>query len=169
MFIAKKGSFAAVAKLDQKEAVQKALKSGGGAGSAARLESWIGKNDISGVLTAKGLKEVSAKMLDGLGFLKGALAQAPPGAGEIAGSVLGGLEDFVKSAQTDVTTVAAGLRLDKAGTLHMQRGPFLPRAAVLPWVGPKPRPPKAGPLPDCPLGRSQWPLGALYPKTACRA
>jgi hypothetical protein len=169
LFIAKKGSFAAVAKLDQKEAVVKALKSGGGAAGATHLLPWISKNNISGVVTVKGLKELGAKALEGLGTVKGALAQAPPEVGEIAGNVIGGIEDFIRSAQTDLTAVAFGVRMDKSGAVHLGMRALFAKGSGFARGAEGTKVPDGGPLAGLPARPYAIAVGGALPESCLKS
>jgi hypothetical protein len=169
MLIARKGPFAAIGKADQKEAFEKALKSAGGGKGAGRLQAWLGKNNVSGVLTNKGLKLIIAKIRGGLEQAKNALVLAPPDAAEIAGSVVSGLENFVKDVESDVTVLAGGLRLDKAGNLHLSSRALFVKDSGFARAGGEVKAPEGGPLAGLPSRPFALAVGGSFPESAMKA
>jgi hypothetical protein len=114
LVIAKKDSFAVVTEARHKGALQKALASGGGAGSAATLQPWLAKNQISGVMTHKGIKLVAMLARKGLKEQQEKTDEQGE-AGKIPAMMFKGMEGFLDTIEKDVTALAAGWRVDKGG------------------------------------------------------
>jgi hypothetical protein len=128
MLIARRGTFAVVAPAKYKAELKKALVATGRTpAGVAPMAAWLSANDITGVLTHKGLKFAIAKAREGMSQARDNLGNIPdPEAGEIAKVMLDGIESFLKSAETDMVAVAGGLRVHKGGHVELSaRAPFL--------------------------------------------
>jgi hypothetical protein len=85
--------------------------------SVKGVEKWLADNDVTGVLTSSGLKLIITKTREGLDQGKNLLGNLP--GLESLNDVFEGIDRFLKSAETEVTHVVAGGRIDAALNLEL--------------------------------------------------
>ena len=82
------------------------------------MQPQVAQNDITGVLTRRGVKLLCGKARAGLAMAKN--APIPPEAQFVTGW-FDGMDTFLQSVETDVTHLVAGSRLDKTGNLDFNK------------------------------------------------
>jgi len=116
MIVGKNGSFAVLTEPDNGEFLKEAMQPREGANDAlAPIRPYLAKNNVTGVLTPRGLKIFTEKARAGLALAKDN-APLPPEAAFMA-DVFVGLDGFLKSVGTDVSHLIVCSRQDKAGNL----------------------------------------------------
>jgi hypothetical protein len=119
MIVGHKGSFAVLAKPEHREELKDALQGkSSGKKALAAVQPQVSQNDITGVLTSRGVKLLCGKARAGLAMAKN--APIPPEAQFMMGW-LDGMDTFLQSVETDVTHLVAGSRLDKTGNLDFNK------------------------------------------------
>jgi hypothetical protein len=167
LVVTKKDAFAVVCKAKDKAALEKALASGGGAASVAALHKWLTGNQVSGVLTHKGVKVLAVLAREGLKKARDDLANAPnPDVGEMFGDYLKGLADFFKAAESDVRGAAVGLRVDKAGDIRLTSRAVFAKGSGFAKAAADFQAPEGGPLAGLPARPFALALGGALPEEA---
>lgn len=152
MIVGRQGAFAVFTEPDGKEALQETLRSTPGIKAAlAPVESRLSQNDITGVLTSRGIKQAAgkARAAMAMGFNPNQLPQEA----QFLKAWFEGLDRFLKSVESDVTHVLVGSRLDKVGNLAVDGAALFASGSGFAQAGatakPLPGQPLAG-LPDIP-------------------
>ncbi len=118
MIVGHKGSFAVLAKPEHREELRDALQGkSSGKKALAPVQAQVAQNDITGVLTSRGIKLLCGKARAGLTLAKNADQVAPQA--QFMMGWLDGMDTFLQSVETDVTHLVAGGRLDKTGNLDL--------------------------------------------------
>ena len=164
--VGKRGNFAIMTQARDRDLLARALKSSKSLSTwAAPLNDWLAANDVAGVLTSDGVKLLGSHMRKGLGDAKQGLANLPPEAQSI-GMVLDGLENFIKSAESNVSHAGIAARVDAAGNLHIsKRAEFLPGSGFA-KAGAAVKASPGGPLAGLPSGSFVMALGGALPENA---
>lgn len=167
--MARKGSFALVADTEHKDLLAIAAKEGKGLGAwGAGLEAYLTENDAAGALTPRGLKAVIGKAMMGLALAKEGIAGAPPEA-QFVGQWLEGLERFLKTVESDVTHVAAGVRLDKDNNLQVGMRSLFAKGSGFAKAGAGIKGLPEGPLSGLPAGPFAIAGGGTYDEKTLQA
>jgi hypothetical protein len=118
--VGNKESYAVFADLKDRDLLRKVV-----AGKAHVLEwstplhAWLGQQDIAGIVTAHGWKTLTDRAIREVERGKAELANGPPELAKAMEGLMEGVLGLVKSAQTDVTHMALGARLDDKLNLHV--------------------------------------------------
>jgi hypothetical protein len=166
--IAHKGDFAVVTEAKHRKALERALTSEGGAAGLANLEKWLARNQVSGVVTAKGLEILSNKAREGLEQAKQNLGGAPPEAAEMFGDVLDGTLNFFKAVKSDVRAAGWGVRVNKGGDVRLSARALFVKGSGFARAAGKVRVPEDGPLAGLPGRPFALALGGSLPEPAMR-
>jgi hypothetical protein len=149
MIVGRKGSFAVLTEPPFKEALKEALQATtAGEEALAPVQPRLVENDITGVLTTRGIKLLAEKAREGLAQSK----NLPLGPAE-AQFMLGwfdAADSFFKSVESDVTHLIVGSRLDKAGNMEVSTGAIFARGSSLAKAGAKVKASERGPLAGLP-------------------
>lgn len=117
--VGKLGSFAVFTEPQYKERLQKFLKNPPkrDVSKVVPVETWLTEADAVAVLTPPGVKEVLRQFQKG--FNEGLEnADVPPEAQQFMKSFVGGVKNFIKQAEKDVTHLAVSVKADKAGNAN---------------------------------------------------
>jgi hypothetical protein len=163
-YVGEKGGYAVLVDEDTgKDTLKKVLASSTGvAASVKGVDKWLAKHDVSGVLTPSGLKTIISKMREGLDQIKN-LAGNIPGF-EAAADALEGMDRFLKSAETDVTHIVAGGRIDAAMNLELSKRVVFAKNGKFADEGGKVMSPAGGPLAGLPGGPIVAAAGGAFPE-----
>ena len=126
MIVGRQGSFAVFTEPIAKMPSMEALRSTPGTKATfAPVEARLAQNDVTGVLTSRGVKLAAGKARAALAMGNNP-AQFPAEAQFIRGW-LEGVDRFLKSVESDVTHVLVGSSLDKAGNLEVDTAALFAR------------------------------------------
>jgi hypothetical protein len=153
MIVGRQGSFAVFTEPTCKDALQEVLRSTAGTRATfAPVDSRIAHNDITGVLTSRGIKLAAGKARAALAM--GNNPEPGPFEAQFMRGWLEGMDRFLKSVESDVTHVLVGSRLDKAGNLEVDAAALFAQGSGFAQAGAKTKSlqgePLAG-LPDVPF------------------
>lgn len=116
---AKRGSYAVLADAGQKALLEKVIASDASAAEElAPLDSWLGTNDLAGVVTRKGMQFYCDLGLRELRKAKTGFADMPAEMKDAMGSMVAVLEMYEKMLEAirkEVVLTAGGVRLEKTG------------------------------------------------------
>jgi hypothetical protein len=154
MIVGRQGSFAVFTEPTFKDALKEALRFPPGTGaSIAALDSRLVRNDVTGVLTSRGIKMVAGKARTALQAMGNNAAQLPPESQFLMGW-LEGADLFLKSIESDVTHFLVGTCLDKDGNLELDTAALFARGSGFAQAGAKTQSLQGEPmtgLPDVPF------------------
>ena len=112
------------------------------------MQARLAENDITGVLTTRGIKLLAEKAREGLAKSKNP-DQVPAEAQFMLGW-FDAADSFFKSVESDVTHLIVGSRLDKAGNMDLSTGAIFARGSSLAQAGAKVKSAEGGPLAGLP-------------------
>jgi len=165
-YVGQKGGYAVLTDEDGggKDAIRKVIGSTTGVAAAVKgVESWLAKNDVAGVLTPSGLKLIIGKAREGLDQIKNITANLPPELQSVT-NIVEGVDTFLKSAETEVTHIVAGARIDKAVNIELEARVVFAKDGKFAQAGAKVMPLKGGPLSGLPGGPFVVAGGGTFPE-----
>lgn len=168
MVAGKRGNFAVLADANDRDVLERALKSTKNLATWAEpIEAWLSENDAAGVLTGHGIKLVGAKMREGLEQARQNLLNLPPEA-QFVGKFFDAVEGCIKSVETDVTHAGQAVRIDPQGNIHFNaRAQFL-KGSGFAKAGASVKAPPGGPLAGLPSGPFVMALGGTLPENGMK-
>ncbi len=163
MLAGKRGDYAVLAEPKDREVLARALKSEKSiAASVDSLAGWLAENDAAVVLSSRGVKLVGAKARQGIDQAKQQIANLPPEA-QFVGKIFDGMEDFVKSVESDVSQTGFGVRVDSDGNLHLGMRAGFVKDSGFAKSGASITAPPGGPLAGLPSGPFVMAMGGATP------
>jgi hypothetical protein len=149
MLVAQKGSFAVFTEPGHRDALKESLKAAGASSEAlAPIQKRLADNDVTGVMTSQSIKTLAeqarAHLAQGLDP-----AQVPPQA-QFMAAWAKSVDAFLKSAESDISHLVVGSRLDKGGNLDFDAAAVFTKGSSFAQAGAKAQPPKAGQLAGLP-------------------
>lgn len=152
MVAGKRGNFAVLAALEDRELLERALKSTKSLATWAEpIYAWLAENDTAGVLTGHGIKLIGAHARRGLEEARQGLLNLPPEA-QFVGKFIDGVQELIKSVETDVTHAGTGARIDAEGNIHITARAQFRKDSGFAKTGASVKPPPGGPLAGLPAG-----------------
>jgi hypothetical protein len=164
--LASRSPFAIVAEAKHRKLLEKALL-GGGVGTDLRaLHQWLERNQVSGVLTAHGLRAISKKAVEELKKEKDKLAQNPGPGVEFVGAYFDGISDFMEAVGNNVRAAGIGLRMDKKADLRLTARALFTKGSSFSKFAEDLQVPEGGPLAGLPNRQFALALGTALPEKA---
>jgi hypothetical protein len=163
-YVGRKGDYAVLADEDTgKDLLKKVLDSSTGISGAVKgVEAWMAKTDAAGVLTPSGLKLIITKVREGLDQVKAITASLPPEMQAVV-NLIDGLDNFLKSAETEVTHIVIGGRIDAAANIELASKFVFAPSGKFADAGAKFKASEAGPLAGLPGGPFVVAGGGAFP------
>jgi hypothetical protein len=158
--VAGKGKFALVVMAENKDRLPAILASKMNLTKHVMpVQEWVEGNDVTFMATPKGIKLGATTMRDGIAQVK----QFPMEDFAFMKDWIDGLENFFKSAETDLSHAAIGIRIDKANNLSVEaRGMFAKGSSFAKSsAGLKSMP--GGPMASLPAGPYAMAIGGSVP------
>jgi hypothetical protein len=164
-WVGEKSGFAVIAfKEEEKDAIKKVLNSTTSvAASVKEVEGWLSRHDVAGVITPSGLKQIIAKVREGLDQAKAITANLPQEI-QFVTTMVEGVDNFFKSAETEVTHIAFGGRVDAAVNLELSARAVFAKGGNFSQAAGKVMAPSDGPLAGLPSGPYVIAAGGALPK-----
>jgi hypothetical protein len=166
MVVANEGKFAVLAEKDHQADLEKVLAAKkGGAGAFKGLDKELAKNDVSVVMTRKGIQDYAKIMNEALAIAKNPTGKPTKSEEKLSQQYFESLGQFVKAADKSVTRVVLGVRFNEKDNLHLTfLAPFL-KGSVFAKAAAGYKSPPGGLLANLPGGSLVGAYGLVVPKT----
>ncbi len=133
--VGRKGSYAAIARTEDRDALEKLLASPTNLAADASLATWLDANQASFVVTAQGVKQLLPKLTNGVRAAQAQLRQIGEANGQPAANALELYVNLFAAAEAEVEQFGLGLRIDAARTVDLvKRVQFAPGGAWAKWA-----------------------------------
>jgi hypothetical protein len=165
LLVARAGQYAVIVPKDRKGILEKVLAAGKGTGALKGLSKDLAKNDISAVLTRRGIEDVAKAWDQAAQGWKLLFDNGKPQLKELQELIETGSQ-FVHAAEQSVTGVVVGVRFNDKGNLRVSvRAPFR-KESVFAKAAATFKTPSGGLLNDLPGKAPVAAYGFVVPKTA---
>jgi hypothetical protein len=115
--VGRKGSYAAMARVADRDALEKLLASTANLTGDASLAAWLDANRVSVVVTSQGIKQSLPKLTNGIRALQAQMQKAAGENGKTTAEALNLYLDLFTAAERQVEQFGVGVRIDSAQTV----------------------------------------------------
>jgi hypothetical protein len=165
MLLGQRGAFAVLMpKENEKELARLLQDPGGGADNLKSLENWLRLNQLSLMLTPKGVQWVSEKLLKEIDSLeKSGIPGGTPELEDLFSAFFKAMHSVVRALKSDLQGAGLGIRLDIAGNLRLTGRALLAPGSELSRLAAEMRVPPGGLLANLPARPFALAFGAALP------
>jgi hypothetical protein len=117
--VGRKGSYAAIAPVTERESLEKLLASTANLTSDASLKAWLDENRASVILTSHGMKQLLPKVTDGIRAIQTQMKKSGGENVQATADALNVYVDLFKAAEKEIEQFGIGVRIDSAQTVDI--------------------------------------------------
>ncbi len=117
--VGRKGSYAAIAPVAEREALEKLLASTANLATDASLKAWLDENRASFVLTSQGMKQLLPKLTDGIRAIQTQMKKSGGENVQATADALNMYVDLFNASENEIEQFGIGVRIDANQTVDI--------------------------------------------------